>query len=57
MIIYIPRSDPGESYVFLPESGTWVDMSEILEKMEEKGGSFEYLAYDNFPIKAYASLR
>ncbi len=49
--------NPGESYVFLPESGTWVDMSEILASLEGEGGSFEYLAYDNFPIKAYASLR
>ena len=44
-------------HVFLPESETWVDLTEILASLEEEKGSYEYLSYDNFSIKAYASLR
>ena len=48
--------NPGESYIYLNESNTWKDFAEIKEKLENMDGATSYYAYDNFPIKLYASI-
>lgn len=46
----------GESYIYLAGPDEWWDFAEVKEMLEAMDGATSYLTYDNFPIKAYASI-
>jgi len=48
--------NPGESYIYLSDDEKWWDFAEVKKILEESDGATSYLTYDNFPIKAYASI-
>lgn len=45
-----------ESYIYLADEDTWWDFADVLEIFKANGGAADYLTYDNFPIKGYASI-
>ena len=49
--------NPGESFIYLENDGIWWDFSELKNILEsDESSPTSYLTYDNFPIKAYASI-
>ena len=49
--------NPGESFIYLENDDTWWDFSELKKILEsDESSPTSYLTYDNFPIKAYASI-
>lgn len=45
-----------ESYIYLPEQDELIDLRDVLDEIGTLDGPTSYLTYDNFPIKAYASI-
>ncbi len=47
--------NPGESYLYLDETGGWTDFSDVVAAIKEDEDYTDYV-YDNFPIKAYLAF-
>lgn len=45
-----------ESFIYLPDQDEWIDLKDLLDELGSLDGPTSYLTYDNFPIKAYASI-
>lgn len=48
--------NPGESYIYVGETGGWSDFSGVIPALQETE-EYQYHDFDNFPIKAYLDFK